>query len=92
MANTDGNSPPEYEVQVFRPQPGSVTALGASDIRAASLPGGTGVPPAQGWSAPWQQTPPIMMPQPSVIVLTMEPKKEVKKDDERKHSEVFKRI
>lgn len=91
MATDEGKA----DVQILPAAPGSVTTLNGTSVTAfpmaaqqqpasGSIPGGTGAP----WGPAW----PMVMPQPSVIVVTVESKKEGGKPDEKKGSEVFKRV
>ena len=89
MAEQDRKLPATVDVQVVSTQPGGVTTLdGTGVIFPANQPVGS----APGGSAPngWGPTWPVMMPQPSVIVVTVD-KKAADKDD-KKGSEVFKRL
>lgn len=95
MAEKDGIFPPKLDVQVIPPQSGGVTTVPGTSMvystgpgvqQPVSFPGGSAPP---GWGAGW----PMVMPQPSVIVVTVEQKKDAeKKEEKRAHSEVVKRL
>jgi hypothetical protein len=96
MAEKDGIFPPKLDVQVLPPQTGNVTAVPGNSIVYSTGPGsqqpgtwpGGSAPPnwnAGGW--------PVVMPQPSVIIVTLDQKKDgEKKEEKRAHSEVVKRL
>lgn len=87
---------PRYDVQVLPATPGTIQSLQGNEIVAypttiqqpVSLPGGAAPAFAPGYGAGPSL---LMMPQPSVIVVTVEPKKESEKKSE-KPSEVFTRL
>lgn len=92
MADHDANLPATVDVQVLPAQSGGVTTLNGTGVvfpaggqqQPASWPGGSAPP---GWGPSW----PVVMPQPSVIVVTVD-KKDGDKKSEKKNSEVFTRL